>query len=160
MINRKFFFDHAKNTLFNGRLTQGQVNGLTAILNEWEKSYADKDERWLAYMLGTAHLETDHTMQAIEEYGKGKGKVYGQQYKSAKKQPYNDTENLFFGRGLVQLTWYDNYLRAGHALNLDLIHRPELALDLENAVQIMFLGMTQGWFTTRKLSQYFNTGLV
>ena len=35
----------------------------------------------------------------------------------------------FFGRGLIQLTWLDNYRAAGLALGLDLVGHPELALD-------------------------------
>ncbi len=46
---------------------------MTAILNYWEANYAKKDDRWLAYMFATAHHETDRKIQAIEEYGKGKG---------------------------------------------------------------------------------------
>jgi phage-related protein len=36
MINRKFFFDQVRNTLFGGSLKQSQVSGLTAILDEWD----------------------------------------------------------------------------------------------------------------------------
>ena len=72
MINRKFFFDHARADLFNGGFTQGQVNGLNAILDEWESNYKNKDDRWLAYMLATVHHETDRKIAPIEEYGKGK----------------------------------------------------------------------------------------
>lgn len=155
MINRKFFFDHAKTNLFDGKMTQSQVNGLTAILDEWEAHYSHEDDRWLAYMLATAHHETDRKMQPIEEYGKGKGLPYGKRVKINGK-PYNDTTAIFYGRGLPQLTWYDNYQKAGNKLGIDLLQRPELALNLKYAVQIMFLGMIEGWFTTRKLSQYFS----
>ena len=57
-INRNFFFLQAKQNLFSGTLTQSQVDGLTAILDEWEAKYSDRDDRWLAYMLATAHHET------------------------------------------------------------------------------------------------------
>ena len=29
---------------------------VTGILDEWETSHASKDDRWLAYMLATAHM--------------------------------------------------------------------------------------------------------
>ncbi len=51
MINRKFFFDHARLTLFDGSLKASQVSGMNAILDEWDRAYAKKDDRWLAYML-------------------------------------------------------------------------------------------------------------
>ena len=66
----------------------------------------------------------------------------------------------YIGRGLVHLTWEDNYRNASAALGLiddrDLVAHPELALDLLIAARIMFRGMAEGWFTTRKLGQYFN----
>jgi hypothetical protein len=156
MINRKFFFDNAKHVLFDGKMSQGQVNGITAILDEWETNHSTKDDRWLAYMLATAHHETDRTMAPIEEYGKGKKCRYGKRCKMDGK-PYSDTPAIFYGRGFVQLTWYENYEKAGKKLGLDLLHKPELALSLPVATQIMFTGMMDGWFTGKKLNDYFNS---
>jgi len=155
MINRAFFFENAKKHLFNGKLKQSQVDGMNAILDEWEKNYADEDDRWLAYMLATTHHETDRRMQPIEEYGKGKNRPYGQNLKMNRSR-YSDTTNLFYGRGFVQLTWYENYEKAGNKLNVNLIKKPERALELNIATKIMFLGMMEGWFTGKKLSNYFN----
>lgn len=156
MINQKFFFDNVRNQLFDGKLRQGQVEGLSAILNEWEENYSKEDDRWLAYMLATAHHETDRSIEPIEEYGKGKGRKYGNRRK-LNGGSYHDTENLFYGRGFVQLTWYENYEKAGKKLKIDLLKKPELALEPKYATKIMFLGMTEGWFTAKKLSTYFNT---
>lgn len=156
MINRAFFFSQAKQTLFSGKYKQSQVDGLNAILNEWEKNYSAKDDRWLAYMLATAHHETDRRMQPIEEYGKGKTRRYGQRYK-LNGMRYTDTNNIFYGRGFVQLTWYENYEKAGKKLGVDLIKNADKALDLKIATQIMFVGMIEGWFTGKKLLNYFNT---
>ena len=156
MINRDFFFFNSKKILFNGKFRQSQVDGLNAILNEWEKNYSSKDDRWLAYMLATAHNETDRRIQPIEEYGKGKGRPYGKNIKMNGTR-YNDTANLFYGRGFVQLTWYENYQKAGAKLGLNLIKNPEKTLELSVATKIMFLGMMEGWFTGKKLSQYFNS---
>ncbi len=156
MINRDFFFFNSKKILFNGKFRQSQVDGLNAILNEWEKNYSSKDDRWLAYMLATAHHETDKRIQPIEEYGKGKGRPYGKNIKMNETR-YNDTANLFYGRGFVQLTWYENYQKAGAKLGLNLIKNPEKTLELPVATKIMFLGMMEGWFTGKKLSQYFNS---
>jgi putative chitinase len=161
MINRKFFFDQAKNTLFGGNLSTKQINGLTTILDEWDANYADNDDRWLAYMLATAHHETGRTMQPIEEWGKGKGKPYGSRLKMTKGKnkkniPYTDTTEIFYGRGFVQLTWYENYDKAGLKLNQDFLHNAAGVMELSNAAQIMFMGMTRGWFTGAKLSSFFN----
>lgn len=162
MINRKFFFDQVRARLFNGRMNTKQVAGITAILDHWERQFATRDDRWLAYMLATVHHETARTMQPIEEYGKGKGKPYGTRVKLARDKhgkhiPYANTPERFYGRGFVQLTWYENYDRAGKKLKQDLLRNPALAMRMDNAVQILFLGMMEGWFTGKKLSDYFNS---
>ena len=160
IINRPHFYETVKATLFPGaKLKQQQVAGMEAILNEWETNYANSDDRWLAYMLATAFHETATTMQPIEEYGKGKGKPYGTNLKIDKVTRYTDTTNIFYGRGLVQLTWYDNYQKAGKKTGLDLIQHPEKALETNVSVKIMFLGMIEGWFTGKKLSNYFGSGI-
>ena len=38
----------------------------------------------------------------------------------------------------------------------DLVEHPELALDSLIASRILFRGMAEGWFTGKKLGQYFN----
>lgn len=155
MINRKTFFDAIRPMFPGGKLTAGQVAGLTAILDHWERDAPAVDPRWVAYMLATTHHETDRTMAPIEEYGKGKGKPYGRRVKIAGRI-YADTTNIFYGRGFVQLTWYENYQKAGAKLGLDLIHEPELAMKLPVATRILFTGMIEGWFTGKKLSNYFD----
>jgi predicted chitinase len=147
-INRKFFFDYVRARLFDGKLTQGQVDGMTAILDKWEKNYSNDDLRWLAYMLATVHHETDRKFQGIEEYGKGKGKKYG--------KPDPDTGKIYYGRGFVQLTWKENYRKMSPVCGVDLVKNPEKALELKNCVEILFFGMINGSFTGKKLSDYFN----
>ncbi|MDI1256291.1 MAG: hypothetical protein PSV16_09320 [Flavobacterium sp.] len=161
MINRKFFFDHVRTNLFGGAMTTKQVQGLTNILNEWEANYAHHDDRWLAYMLATTHHETGRTMQPIEEWGKGKGLPYGSRFKMAKdaagkRIPYSDTLEIFYGRGFVQLTWYENYDKAGKKLGKNFLHNAAGVMELSNATKILFFGMMEGWFTGKKLSNYFN----
>lgn len=156
MINRKFFFDIVRRDLFGGKLTKGQTEGMEAILNEWEaQGHCCRDDRHLAYMLATVYHETDRTMRPIEEYGKGKKYRYGKHVKMDGK-PYPADMPLYYGRGFVQLTWYENYERAGRMLNANLLQTPELALNLCVATRILFAGMQEGWFTGKKLSDYFN----
>lgn len=154
-INRNFFFNQIKQTLFSGKLSQTQLTGLTSILNEWERNYLKNDDRFLAYMLATAHHETDRQINGIEEYGKGKGRPYGKKIKMS-RNAYLTPDKLYYGRGLVQLTWYENYEKAGRELGIDFLNNPALALEINNATKIMFLGMTEGWFTGKKLLSYFN----
>ncbi len=147
-VNRRFFFETVRSRLFNGRLTQQQVDGMSAILDRWEKHHAREDDRWLAYMFATAYHETDKKMWPIEEYGKGKGKIYG--------DPDPETGKVYYGRGLVQLTWKRNYEKMSEILKVDLVNEPDLVLDLDISIRIMFYGMINGTFTGKRLGDYFN----
>lgn len=143
-MNRTIFFKEVK-PLFGGRFTQDQVNGLGAILDIWE----GQDLRYTAYGLGTAYLETNKSMQPVEE-----GYYLGSRAKAfQKKLRYYP----WYGRGYVQLTWEDNYKKADLLLGLNgrLVTNLSLALDPKIAAQIMLRGMTEGWFTGKKLSNYF-----
>ena len=64
------------------------------------------------------------------------------------------------GRGLVQLTHPENYEKADHKLGLGgkLIKNYDLAMDPIIAAKITVLGMVEGWFTGKKLSDYCKAG--
>ncbi len=169
MINRKFFFEQARSTLFTGKLSQGQVAGLTYILGVWEKSHAAKDDRWLAYALATAYHETAFTMQPIGEFGSNDRffRLYDPQsplpnrakMAKANGNTYPGDGVLFRGRGYVQLTWRNNYARMGTQFGVDLTSNAAAAarvLEPELAAKIMFFGMEKGSFTGRKLADFFN----
>jgi putative chitinase len=151
MYDRDIYFETVRASLFGGELTQQQVDGQTVILAVWEYAISSgvgvNDERWLAYMLATVFHECATRMWPITEYGSDtylQGKDYW---------PY-------IGRGFVMITWEENYRHASDELGLiddrDLVAHPELALDSLIATRILFMGMINGWFTGRKLSQYFN----
>lgn len=145
-MNRAAFFDSVRGSLFRP-LKQPQVDGLNIILDEWERRDLS-DLRWLAYILATAYHETAHTIQPIEEYGRGRGRAYG------RNDP--ETGHAYFGRGYVQLTWKRNYAKAGREIGADLVNHPEKAMEPDIAAAILIEGMVDGWFTTKKLSDYFN----
>jgi putative chitinase len=149
-FNRDVYFDVVRDALFEGALEQIHVDGQSVILAVWEYQGGGTpmtDLRWLGYMLSTTYHETAHRMWPITEYG-------SQSYLQSKEYyPY-------VGRGFAQLTWRDNYEKASKILSLyddrDLVDHPELALDSLIATRILFRGMAEGWFTGRKLGQYFN----
>lgn len=97
----------------------------------------------LAYILATAYHETAHTMKPVKEYG---GETY---LKSKKYYPY-------VGRGYVQLTWDYNYRKAGDKLGVDFIKNPALLLEAKYSIPILIIGMMEGWFTGKKVSDYIN----
>jgi putative chitinase len=147
-INRTFFFTHVRRMMFSNVLQQHQVDGMNAILDGWEAKYPADDDRWLAYALATTYHETDQFMQPIDEYGRGRGLPYG--------KPDPATGQVYYGRGFVQLTWERNYETMSGLLGVDLVHHPDLALELDNATNIMFMGMMKGLFTGRSLGDYFS----
>ena len=143
-FDREVYFDSVRASLFSGRLTQQQVDGQNFILDVWEADHLDWDLRWLAYPLATAIHETASTMWPIEEYGKGAGQPYGKPDKNG---------NAFYGRGLIQLTWAENYQKMTPVVraafpgeDIDLYLHPEQALVPKYASEIMFVGMEQGMF--------------
>lgn len=152
MIDRTVFYDIARRKLYGGTLTQGQVDGINAVLDEWEKRKLT-DLRHLAYMLATDKHETNATMQAVRE-----AYWLSEEWRKAHLRYWP-----YYGRGLVQLTWEANYRKMGQFLELPLVDNPDLALDLGAAVQIMFEGMLKaetavGDFTGHSLEMYFNDG--
>lgn len=155
MIDREAYFNYVRDVLFEGALTQQQVDGQNVILGLWEIEATGTpmaDIRWLAYVLATVFHETAYTMWPVEEIGKGEGRDYG--------VPDPETDQTYYGRGFVQLTWKDNYANASSLLALvddrDLVWHPAVAMDSLIAARILFRGMAEGWFTGRKLGQYFN----
>ena len=61
----------------------------------------------------------------------------------------------YHGRGFVQLTWKSNYLKMSEHLSavtgeaVDLVARPELAKQLDHAVEILLHGMVAGALVNR-----------
>lgn len=161
MIDRKRFFDGVRQQPFSGKLKQAEVDGMNAILDEWDRRKLT-DLRWLAYMLGTTKWETDHTMLPIKEKGSD---AYFKRYDIKGTNPslarrlgnLNPGDGaLYCGRGYVQLTGRYNYRNMGKYLGQPLEEHPSLAMRDDIAAQIMFEGMIRGMFTGKKLADYFN----
>ena len=97
-----------------------------------------------AYALATAYHETAHTMEPVRE-------------------AFNLSENWrrrnlrywpWYGRGFVQLTWKENYIKAGKELGLDLTTDPDAVMEPKVSAKILVIGSRDGWFTGKKLSDY------
>lgn len=167
MIDREKFFDSVRKHLFNGTLSQSQVDGISIILDTWEESGLT-DLRWLAYMLSTAFLETGRTMQPIREWG-------GDDYHTRLYDIMGDNPDRarsmgntepgdgirYCGRGFVQLTWKSNYQKMSKFVGVNLVADPDAAMEPNIAAKVMFEGMTKGEssvgdFTGVALENYFN----
>lgn len=178
-MDRSKFFASVRKSLFSGKLEQPQVDGMDAIFDQWDtQGLADK--RWLAYMLATAYHETGRTIQPIAENlnysAKGLRATFPKYFTVAQAASYarqpsriasrayanrmgngNEASGdgwMFRGRGLVQLTGRDNYDLYG------LTGMPDNAMGMNTAVRIMFNGMINGSFTSKKLSDYLNGNLT
>lgn len=100
----------------------------------------------LAYLLATARWETAHTMKPVRE-----AFWLSENWRKTHLRYYP-----WYGRGFVQLTWEDNYKRATRELGvkMDTVDTADTALVPEVAADVAVIGMVEGWFTGKKLSDY------
>jgi hypothetical protein len=146
MLDRTFLVEGVRTSLYKGKLRPGVQPGLNAIIDAWERLAPAADLRWIAYSLATAYHETAATFEPLREWGRGKGRKYG------KPDPVNG--HVYYGRGYVQLTWRDNYLKMGKKLGFDFVSNPDKVMDPKIAAEILVRGMIDGDFTTRGLGRY------
>lgn len=147
--------------LFKGERRQG----IERIFDYWETTKYT-DDRWLAYILGTAYRESAGTMRPVREglcdtHACSIRKVtahFGAGNISNNYALPDENGNSYFGRGLVQITHKGKYRSVSRALgwNEDLVHHPEMALDPDKATIILVEGMAQGLFTNCSLPNKFS----
>jgi hypothetical protein len=156
--------------LIDGSFGLKSENNLRAILDNINGFYKiSPDVRYLAYMLATARHEAYHFLSG--EFYSAKPEVGGYSYFNkydpvlAKSERWRQraTKNgntkegdgyKYRGRGMVHLTWKNNYKAAADYFDVDFVSNPDLAAQYEYAVPIMIWGMENGIFTGKKLSDY------
>jgi putative chitinase len=158
----KFYDFLRSNKLLGPKITADEFKGCDAILKACTR--ANWPVSFTAYALATAYLETAHTMQPIKEIG---GTAYFTRMydiQGARPAKARELGNLspgdgakYHGRGYVQLTGKKNYARMTQRLHdfgidVDLVADPDLAMRPDIAAAVMVLGMREGLFTGRKLS--------
>jgi len=139
-MNRKAFYNALRPKF--GVLTQANVVGFEHVLDEAQGRRTPIHD--LAYILATAWWESGKTMQPVRE-------AYWLSEAWRKK---NLRYYPFYGRGLVQITWLENYQKASNLYGVDLVSNPDKAMDPKLSVRILFDGMKDGWFTSKALDDY------
>ncbi len=162
MIDRDKFFTSVRSSLFGGKLSQAQVDGMGYLIDVWEQYFEKPNPRdgnkWLAYAMATVFHETGKKMTPVAENG---GKPYGNPPK-AYWTPTGPYKKAYYGRGHVQLTWDTNYQKGEdqlkpYGVDAPLYAQPELMLDDEPSALVLYDGMSKGWFTGVGLPKYFNS---
>lgn len=168
-INRAKFYDEIR-PMFGGKLTQKKVDGMDGIFDAIEKNNVTST-RHMAYIFATSYHETAGRMYAVRE---GLARTDASARKIVKKMGYDyavpdatsdrknnikKTGHVYYGRGHVQLTWADNYLKVGRIIGQPLHEKPELALDDKISAEILVVGMMKGLYTGKSLGSYFGKNM-
>lgn len=155
------FFDSIRG-LF-GKLTPAQVAGMEKIIEYANRTGVSRLH--LAYILATVYHETGKWMEPIREgalrYGpsytdaqskRAVASIYGKGIiRTNYALPAGPHRQSYYGRGLVQITWYENYLKFEKLLGKPITKNPDMALDWDVALPMLFTGMLDGMYTGIKL---------
>lgn len=152
--NDKAFYDTARLTLFGGRITETQFSRLDILIGEALRAPGITAEI-LAYILATAHWETDRFI-AMEEYASGV--AYEGREDLGNREPGDGKR--FKGRGFPHLTGRKNYEWGSLTSGVDLIAAPERASDPEISAVLIVTGMLTGAFTGVGLGKFIRDGKV
>lgn len=131
----------AKAPMFGTSLSRSQVAGIEGILDAFAVT-GDGRDKTLAYGLATARREVGAGMVPVREGFKktdAEARAYVlRHYPTKYGKPAGPWGHVYYGRGIVQLTWLDNYEREGIAAD------PDKALEPKFAAELMFKGLLDG----------------
>ncbi len=117
----------------------------------------DRREKTLAYVPATAYHETGRRMVPVREGFKtpnGTVRVYVQRNYGHKGKdwycwPAGPYGNVYYGRGIVQLTWHENYVKSSKDAGVDLEKHPDKALDPVIGARLLHAGLIDGRWNGR-----------
>lgn len=137
------FFNHIRKPLFT-RLTASQVKGHESVIEVMKEHKVPLS--WAAYILATSYHETARKMQPVRE---GLNASDAWRKRNLRYYPW-------YGRGHVQLTWEENYVKADKKLGLGgaLAKNADLALDPVISAEVLVVGMLEGWFSGDKTGRH------
>lgn len=183
-MNKDVFFKGVRETVFGGKLSQSQVDGIEALLDACDKEGV-KDLRQVAYILATPMIETGGTFEPITEslnYSETSLRSkFPRRITDVEANRYGRNANHIADQQAIGNTVYggqwgadnlgnihtgDGYLYRGRGLVQTTGRRlytifgyadnPEKVATLEVSADIMVRGMRDGTFTGKKLSDYFD----
>lgn len=161
MIDRAAFYASVRKSLFGGRLSQSQVDGMNDLLDAWDVS-GFTDLRWLAYILGGVYAEVGKRMVPVREgfaaTDAGARAAVAKLYASGRISrnyalPVNGVS--YYGRGRIQNTHYDNYLKLQNRFGYPFVKQPDLLLESKIDATVTVRGHAEGIWTGKKLGDYF-----
>jgi len=162
MIDRAAFFAAVRKSLFGGRLSQSQVDGMNDMLNAWE-SAGYTDLRWLAYIFGGVYHEVGRRMVPVREgfatTDAGARAAVAKLFKAGRISrnyalPVNGVS--YYGRGRIQNTHLANYQKLEKRFGYPFVKNPDLLLDSKIDANVTIRGHVEGIWTGKKLGDYFN----
>lgn len=165
MIDRKTFFDAIRGSFPGGKLSQKQVDGMSAILDACEA--AELPNIHTAYVLATARREVGKNMFPVREGFKADDRAAAAHVRMLLRKkiitrdysiPHKTTGKRYFGRGYVQLTWYSNYSSTSQGIGVDVVNNPDLMLDPAISAKAMVWGMATGSYRKGRSLAMIQTG--
>ena len=161
-MNRSAFYAALRKTW--GGFSHPQVRGFERYLDRIAQTPALPINH-SAYVLATVWHETGTRMQPVRETFASTDDQAVARLNAAwnagrlswVKTPYWQRDargRSWYGRGDVQITHAQNYENLGTRLGIPLARSPDLALDPQVAMEIAWVGMTEGLFTGKRLADY------
>ena len=148
-MNRKSFFDKIRHAPFPGRLTASQVRGINGILDAFV-THGDGRAKTLAYALATAYHEVGGRMVPVREgFASTDAKARAVCRNRKYGKPAGPYGHVYYGRGIVQLTWLDGYRRSSEDAGCDLVKDPDKALDPTISARLLIKGLIDGRWNGR-----------
>lgn len=147
-LDKSKFFDAVRPIFAGGKMDKIQVARLEPLLDRLTVG-GEYLPAAIAYILATAHWETDH-FRAMTEYASG----YGYEGRKDLGNTVSGDGPRFRGRGYPMMTGRKNYVWASLVSGLDLVGDPERASDPVVSAELIVAGMIGGNFTGKRLGQY------
>lgn len=146
-MNKPLFFKLYKELLDKDKkLTKEEITDLEVFLNLFlaNRNYFTIPQ-W-AYVFASVFHETAHTFKPVIEAF----------WLSEAWRKKNLRYYPFIGRGYIQETWYENYLKNEKRTGIPFTKVPELATVPEHAFENMIYNLKHGIYTGKRLDTYIN----